>query len=930
MLKWYAKLCPIKDPMKSIGIKYQLCITTMIPVTVVALLFALFYNIQFGHDLDQHTSHLGEAYIRQLIPAAQLALLRNDLRTLQGLVDASTINPEIRAVGFYNARRQLLAYRGGKHALNQPFRPPEYIGAYTESHAISSDTINFVAPITVARFNLYSATPFTRAANSIDAHADNILGWLSIDIDTKSMLIKRYKMYIITIVITLLGFLIALCIHYLLSKQIYLPIARLRRSMKQILINEFETEIKNTSVGELGLIEQGCIHLQKQYLTSVKELNQHIEIATADLQQSLEMLEEKNIELSLDKKKLEDRNKQKSEFIANMSHEIRTPMNGVIGFTNLLLESKLDSLQLDYVKTIKSSAQDLLSIMNDILDYSKMEAGKLHLDCIPLDVRGCIDEVLTLMSPNANKKGIDLIPITAVDVPKTVLGDPLRLKQIISNLVSNGVKFTDNGYVSIRTSIEHESEKDYTLRIAITDTGIGISAQDQSSLFTAYNQADTTITRRYGGSGLGLVISNKLAEQMHGRISLKSELHKGSTFTVLIKLEKLEAYEIEKHQTHRFAHLKVICFDDNPLHLDALCNGLGNWGIQCTRVQAFHQLEETFNLPQKFDLAFISVNQGCEKLVGHVIRKQSVPCILLSKWIIDNYESLGARGFLFKPPNIQKLYETIDSLVNQDDLTRNTNHELESLRLKLRALNANILIAEDNPVNRMLFESLLTEYAQVHTVKDGEAAVNICRQKRFNAILLDLQMPKLNGIDAAYLIRQESMLNTNTPIVLVSANHHDVTTEQLQKARIKLCLQKPIVEETLLKHLLELSVQEHASAINWPMCVERVSGNQALATDFLACFIQELKNNRRTLIALYQKKNLKQLEEEAHKLHGACCFCGVPALQSHTAEVENLAKHAKRTSEISDAFEQMILSIDAVLQEYEQFYQTKVVETELV
>ncbi|HAU3790573.1 TPA: hybrid sensor histidine kinase/response regulator, partial [Legionella pneumophila] len=689
--------------LKSIGIKYQLRITTLIPAFLVALLFAFFYNGLFGKDLKQHMSRLGEAYIRQLLPAAQYAMLRNDYRTLQGLINASTINPEVKALAFYNADGRLIAYRGGKHSIHKPFNPPDYTGDYIESKQINPFTINFIAPITIPKFNLYSSTEFKELSTPKIFQADDILGWLSIDIDTQSLLIKRYQMLIVTIFITLFGLLMGLTIHYFLSKRIYMPIARLRRSMKQILSNEFETEIRVSSPGELGIIEKGCAHLQRQYLNTVRDLNHHIEIATADLQQSLELLEEKNIELSLEKKKTEEKSRQKSEFIANMSHEIRTPMNGVIGFTNVLLESKLDPLQLDYVKTIKSSAQDLLSIINDILDFSKIDAGKLNLDCIPLDIRGCIDEVLSLASPNAHKKGIDLIPITDINVPKMVLGDPLRIKQIISNLVTNAVKFTDHGYVLIRTKIEQETDKDYTLLFTITDTGIGISPEDQTKLFTAFNQADTSITRRYGGSGLGLVICKKLCEEMHGRISLTSEINKGSTFSARIKVEKLVAYEIEKNQTHRFAHLKIICFDDNPLHLEAIGNGLGFWGIEAIRVDSFNKLSRTLTKHKDCKIAFINVNQGCERQAAELIAKhEQIPFVLISKWPINDFAALGARGFLYKPISIQKLQDLIESIANENQTEKNTNQELDTLREQLRFLHPEILIAEDNPVNKML------------------------------------------------------------------------------------------------------------------------------------------------------------------------------------------------------------------------------------
>ncbi|KTC87746.1 MULTISPECIES: two-component system sensor histidine kinase LetS [Legionella] len=907
--------------MKRLGIKYQLRITTLIPVFLVALLFALFYNGEFNKNLKQHMSRLGEAYIRQLLPAAQFAMLRNDSRTLQGLINASTVNPEVKALAFYNAQGQLLAYRGGKHSIHQPFKPPEFTGDYIESKQIKPYTINFIAPITIPKFNLYSTTPFKTLTNPIALQADDILGWLSIDIDTQSMLIKQYRMYIITIFITLLGLLMSLTIHYFLSKRIYLPISRLRRSMKQILSNEFETHINVNSPGELGIIERGCAHLQKQYLSTVNDLNHHIEVATGDLQQSLELLEEKNIELSLEKKKTEEKSRQKSEFIANMSHEIRTPMNGVIGFTNVLLESKLDSLQLDYVKTIKSSAQDLLTIINDILDYSKMDAGKLHLDCIPLDIRACIDEVLALITPNVHKKGIDLIPSTAINVPKTVLGDPLRIKQVITNLISNAVKFTDHGYVLIRTNIEQESEKDYTLCISVTDTGIGISPEDQTRLFNAFNQADTTITRRFGGSGLGLVIGKKLAEAMQGKITLTSEVNKGSTFAVRLKLEKLAAYEVEKHQSQRFDNLKVLCYDDNPLYLEAMCNGLGFWGIETVPINAFNQLEAAFAEHTDCTLAFINVNEGCEKQVAQVLRKQTISNVLVSKWPIHDPQTLGARAFLFKPISIQKLHETIEILLNQATQTLSSDHELDKLRSQLRLAYPELLIAEDNPVNRMLLNSLLNEHTSIEAVDNGEEAVKACQSKRFNVILLDLQMPKLNGLDAARMIRQESMLNKQTPIVVISANSTDLNKERLQKSGVDLCLQKPIDEKQLLNHLLTFLNKSKPAAIDWQLCVQKVSGNQALAEEFLARFVDELHKNREEFLQLLQNKDIKGLETAAHKLHGACCFCGVPHLQSHVVHLEKQAKHVKSIEELKSTFAELIQSIDEVIDEFNNLYQ---------
>ncbi|KTD04055.1 transmission sensor LetS [Legionella geestiana] len=896
--------------MKSMGIKYQLRVTTLIPVLLVALLFAVFYNGQYGHDLKQHMSRLGEAYIRQLLPAAQFAMLQKDARTLQGLINASSINPEIKTIAFYNREGELLAYRGGKHSLVKPFSPPPFTGDYIESRHIDTNTIHFVAPVTLPQYNLYAPRPAVSHRVPLAWQPDDVLGWLSIDIDTQSTLIKRYQMYMVTTFITLLGLLIGLSVHFFFARRIYLPITRLRRSMSQILRNEFETPVRTTSHGDLGTIERGCAYLQRQYLDAVEDLNQHIETATADLQQSLELLEEKNVELLLEKKKAEEKSRQKSEFIANMSHEIRTPMNGVIGFTNVLLEGKLDPLQMDYVKTIKSSAHDLLTIINDILDYSKMDAGKLHLDCIPLDIRACIDEVLTLSAPNAHRKGLDLIPITDVSVPHMVLGDPLRIKQIIRNLVGNAVKFTDRGFVLVRTHIQAETQRDYTLCLSVTDTGIGIAPEDQTRLFNAFNQADTTIIRRFGGTGLGLVICKKLTEEMQGKISLESTPHKGSTFSVTLRLEKLTAYEVEKNQSRRFAHLSALCFDENPLHLEALCNGLGYWGVQCTPTGNLKELEEMMRSSQSFDIAFVHVNQGCERQIAPILKIRNLPAVAVAKQFIPDHDTLGAAAFLFKPISIQKLMDTLEML--QNTATPSLEPEQARLRTRLQSVCPDVLLAEDNAVNRLLMNSLLAGHARVVAVSDGEEAVALCDTKRFHAILLDLQMPRMGGLEAASRIRHASLLNRDTPIAVISANSTDLHAEQLQKAGVSLCLQKPVDEKELFEYLLDALHQAQNAVIDWPVCLQKASNNEALAREFMARFVEDLVKERPEFVRFFATNQVKALENAAHRLHGACCFCGVPKLMEQVVLLETSARGASDCASLEDIFRAFLESLDAV------------------
>ncbi len=923
--------------MKQLSIRNQLRWIALAPVLCLALLYGLFYEHQYQLNVKQQMMRLGKAYISQLLMLEQMHAQPNHSKSLQMSIDEVHFNSEINAVAFYDKQGHLIASHGGHPAyyLSQKQRQ------LTASTHHTQYAIQFIVPI-----------PESHCANlalsSEHSAPEDYRGWIMLDLDKKFLLIKHYQMVLSTLGIVLLCLIIGFVGHHLLSRHIYQPLMRLHRKMERILHGDYDVEFDQTHTHELGIIEQGCAHLKQNYLAIAKDFNQQIELATNDLQQSLELLEVKNIELGLDKKKIEEKNRHKSEFLASMSHEIRTPMNGVIGFTNVLLDTQLDNLQLDYVKTIQSSAQDLLVIINDILDYSKIDAGKLYLDHIPVNLRGCIDEVVAMIAQAAHKKNIDLIPITSPAVPKTVMGDPWRIKQILSNLLSNAVKFTDVGYVLIRTQVEEDHENHYILSFSIADTGVGIAEKDQSTLFHAYHQVDTTPNRRHGGSGLGLVICKKLVDHMQGQISIQSESNKGAIFTVRLRLEKLMSYEHDKHHFQSATAIKALCFDDNALHLEALCSGLNYLGVQCIPLSTHEALQQAFVDHPNSALAFIATHAGTQDRISTLMQAQTMPCVMVSKTYIKDYERLGAQALLFKPPNTHKLTEVLDNLVLhphkhpqnhpadtlnfmldhtpaswQDNIKpTGQDHSLYKLRQLFREKHARLLIAEDNPISRRLLNSLLRDCAIIDIVNDGAEAILACLNTSYSAILLDLHMPNVNGLDATKAIRQQS-LHAKTPIILISANGFDLQQTDLRQAGINFSIQKPIDERYLLRHLLQLMTTPQTPAIDWALCVEKLSGNVSLATEFLAEFVKELHKNRLDLLALYESNDCEALEKIVHQIHGACCFCGVSRLQKQMAHVEKSLRGVTDVADIHDDFLLLIKEIEAVLTEYQQSSEQK-------
>lgn len=909
------------------GIKYQLRATTLIPLFLIASLFLIAFNYQFAKEIESEQRSLGISTIHQLLPASQQALLKDDRRALQGLANASMMTPEVKSVAFYDKSMHLIAYQGENLSPNLHMLKESLNEAKVLSHVVDGYTIRFVSSVSLPRYNIFNPNKSFKSLQNLKAQQN--LGWLSIQIDTKTATIKIYRMVIITLFITFVGLFLGLIANHLLSKTIYYPITRLRRGMKQILNNEFETVIKHSSKGELGVIESGIQYLQKAYLDSKEEFNQSLEVATNDIQQHLESLEEKNIELCLKSKKYEQSNRKKSEFIANMSHEIRTPMNGIIGFTNVLLETSLSPSQADYVDTIKTSAQNLINIVNDILDFSKIEAGQLKLEAIPLDIRACIDEVVTLLGPSAYNKNLNIHVIIEHKIPVKLIGDPLRFKQILTNLISNAIKFTEHGSVTIKAFLKVNHATHPTIKIDVIDTGIGLRPEEKNRLFTAFKQADISTTRRFGGTGLGLVICQKLIEKMGGTINLDSEPGKGTNFTFDIKAEVFNKNESHLSNT-TFKEIKILCFEPNQRHQAGIKEILALYQINpsfCQSMEHAQQLKDSLN---SFDVFLLSLDGDESPAIISFIKEitHSTAKIIYHAKERNSNELSTPTPLLNKPISYKKLYNQLKDLLQN---TPSSSTTLKTLTYK-KLCQASILIAEDDPINQFLLRSLLEKHhLNIKMVNNGLEAIEASLTHAFDLIIVDLQMPQMGGIETAQNIRRQQGINQNKPIIAISANIAPEQYQDLQKAGINDALEKPFNESQLIERLvqwLEKSEQNAASkeglelkpdAIDWQQCLSIMAGNTDNAKQMLEQFTQQLEQDYRQIQVFYEAKQLTELAALIHKTHGASAFIGVPFLKDSLKSLEIALNKKHSDTRLSALYQTLIKDIEAVLEQYKDF-----------
>ena len=848
----------------------RLLLLTSAPLILLAVLLTAGTLSDERFDVESEYQNAGIAVAGYLATTSDYALYSANTQLLDALAASMSELAQIDAVIFLSAKREVLvsSFPG---ELPLAVLLPSRLGSVPVE---IEDRLYIERPIVVSGIKIadYTDAPALQKSESI--------GWVIVVVDMSTVEAEREAILLRNggMAIGLLA--LVFMMSYAMGRGVILPITSLTKTVEEMEEGNLKAQAEIKGVDELAALGRGINYMARTMAESQRGLERRVNSATSRLRMSLQDLQYKNLELEEERQKAEEASRAKSDFLARMSHELRTPLNSIQGFVRLLERSNLEASEQQYCAIIEQASEQLLLLIDDILEHARLQSGVMELDLQPLEIVACLENPVRLLGPSAYEKNVEMIIDVDPELPVFLYGDSLRLRQVVSNLVANAIKFTERGHILVRLSSAGELDGKVMLVLEIEDTGIGMSAAQQENVFDAFTQADTTITRRFGGTGLGLSIVQTLVALMGGEISLQSEESVGTTIRVTLPLEQQQG-----HRQLTRLDTTIAAFDPQWVSRQALGHAVQRMTTDLRLYADFEVLIKDLVMGDiEAIIISLPIDEFTYSLADMLARLREftpVPVFVFlplkalrgkATFDISGVEGLDIT-YLAKPWATTEFYTAYNTLKLGPPIGTGGGAPL---------LGVKVLVAEDNDFSRLLLSTLLEKAGcELQSAENGRQALMLCERVEFDLLVFDVHMPELNGIDALAEIRASDGLNQRTPVVVLTA---DVLQHEDRLASLAGCnkmMHKPFDNKRLVDLMLALLDREPSPLLSTEIGTGRIP---------LAQFFLEVDKLLASAVSAYQERDISELRETIHQLLGIAGVFKLGELEKQVKALHTLVK----------------------------------------